>query len=232
MEETKTLIIVYTGTSITHSDARKILPQAEYRPPVRRGDILTAIREQPEIIGIIDGVFFDSAAVAHREILQALKAGVTVVGGASMGALRASELDIHGMIGAGTIYQRYREGTYVSDDEVAVTFDPETLQSLSTPLVNIRETLQKAADNNIITPSEQQQLIQLAQRIYYPDRSYQALLHTAGREHLLTSEKVEKLQEYIDQHQVDLKREDALAVLRKIKELATLKISKSFYQIK
>ncbi len=36
-------------------------------------------------MGIIDGIFFDRAAVGHREIISALNAGVRVVGGASMG---------------------------------------------------------------------------------------------------------------------------------------------------
>jgi hypothetical protein len=47
----------------------------------------------------------DRAAVGHREIISALKAGVCVVGGSSMGALRASELDSYGMIGVGRIYE-------------------------------------------------------------------------------------------------------------------------------
>lgn len=218
--EAKARIIIYTGTSITHEDAKKILPDAEYLPPVKRGDILEAIREQPDIIGIIDGVFFDSAAVAHREILQALQEGILVVGGASMGALRASELDVHGMKGVGIIYQRYQEGTYVSDDEVAVTFDPETFRALSTPLVNIRETLQRAADHNLLTPEEHQQLLQLAVNTYYPDRNYQSLLQAARQQTLLTPEAAGRLERYISEHEVDLKKEDAIVVLRNISTLA------------
>ncbi|WP_455429662.1 TfuA-like protein [Methanosarcina horonobensis] len=34
-------------------------------------------------MGIIDGIFFDRAAVGHREIISALNAGVKVVGGAA-----------------------------------------------------------------------------------------------------------------------------------------------------
>jgi len=75
--------VVYTGTSISHSNARKIL-DADYRPPVRRHDIRRLLQSPPEIIGIIDGIFFDKAAVAHREIIEAIKSGITVIGGASM----------------------------------------------------------------------------------------------------------------------------------------------------
>lgn len=68
-------------------------------------------------------------------------AGVTVVGGCSMGAFRASELDTHGMIWVGRIYEWYRDGVVESDDEVAVTFHPEMFEPLSVPLVNIRTNL-------------------------------------------------------------------------------------------
>ncbi|HEY9245535.1 MAG TPA: TfuA-like protein, partial [Candidatus Methanoperedens sp.] len=122
-------IVVYTGTSITHGDARKFL-DADYRPPVRRDDIRRIISSGPDIIGIIDGVFFDSAAVAHREIIEALKSGIIVVGGGSMGALRASELDSYGMIGVGRIYEMYKNGVIESDDEVAVTFNAETMEPM------------------------------------------------------------------------------------------------------
>ncbi|KAF5430390.1 hypothetical protein C5S42_00430, partial [Candidatus Methanomarinus sp.] len=131
-------IVIYTGISLSWADARTLL-DADYRPPVKRSDInIRPGKEKPDIIGIIDGVFFDRAAVGHREIISALKAGVCVVGGSSMGALRASELDSYGMIGVGCIYEWYRDGVIESDDEVAVTFHPETLQPLSVPLVNIR----------------------------------------------------------------------------------------------
>jgi len=213
-------IIIYTGTSITHEDARKILSNTDYRPPVHRGNILEAIREEPDVIGIIDGIFFNRAAVGHREILEAIRSGITVFGGASMGALRASELDRHGMIGIGTIYQRYQSETYTSDDEVAVILDPKTCKPLSTPLVNIRETLHKAAANHLITPTEKSEIIKIAQKTYYPERNYQRLLEKATEETILTPQKAEELREYIKEHGVDLKREDAIELIKRIKNEA------------
>ncbi len=210
-------IIIYTGTSITHEDARKILSNADYRPPVRRGNIIRAIREEPDVIGIIDGVFFNRAAVGHREILEAIKRGITVFGGASMGALRASELDRHGMIGVGTIYQRYRSEIYTSDDEVAVVLDPETCKPLSTPLVNIRETLHKAAAEDLITPAEEREIVRIARETYYPERNYRALLERARDNAILTRERAEELHRYIEEHAVDLKRDDAIEVIHRIK---------------
>ena len=40
-------IIVYLGLSILEDEAKTIL-DADYRPPVKRGDILKAISEKPE----------------------------------------------------------------------------------------------------------------------------------------------------------------------------------------
>ena len=142
-------IIVFLGPSLEREAAEKILP-AEYRPPAKRGDLLRAAQDGAEIIGLIDGVFHQESAVAHREILAAVKKGVKVVGSSSMGALRAAEMDTLGMTGIGEVYRMYKSGELVSDDEVALVFDPETGLSLSEPLVNIRFTLREAEQQGII----------------------------------------------------------------------------------
>jgi len=189
-------IVVYTGTSINHSDARKIL-DAEYRPPVKRDDIKRLIRSSPDIIGIIDGIFFDSAAVAHREIIEALKSGITVVGGASMGALRASELDSYGMIGVGRIYEMYRSGIIESDDEVAVTFDAETMEALSIPLVNLRMTVQAALDRGILTQDMASDVIDTARKIFYPDRNYRTIIDECIKNGVIAESEKEKLLDFL-----------------------------------
>src|SRR5512136_1531432 len=144
-------IIVFLGPSLEREAAESIL-SADYRSPARRGDLLRAVEDGATIIGLIDGVFHQESAVAHREILTAIKRGVTVIGSSSMGALRAAEMDTLGMVGIGEIFRMYRSGELISDDEVALVFDPETELSLSGPLVNIRFTLRKAEREGIITP--------------------------------------------------------------------------------
>jgi hypothetical protein len=96
------------------------------RPCRYRFSNLLAVDDGARIIGLIDGVFFDESAVAHKEILYAIKKRVRVVGASSMGALRSAELDVLGMEGVGEIYQLYKDGVLVSDDEVALIFDPDT----------------------------------------------------------------------------------------------------------
>ena len=70
-----------------------------------------------------------------------------------MGALRAAELSRHGMIGHGKIYQQSQEGTLTDDDEVAVAHFDHTLNyaANSQALINIRYTLQRAKEADILT---------------------------------------------------------------------------------
>lgn len=210
--------VVFTGTSISQTDASKIL-DAEYRPPVRRHDIRRLLMAPPDIIGIIDGVFFDSAAVAHREIIEALKNGIIVVGGGSMGALRASELETYGMIGIGKVFEMYRNGTIESDDEVAVTFDPGSNEALSIPLVNIRMTLKAAMEAGILNSGQENALIEIARKIFYPERNYQNVILNGVKTGIITDTEKKKLMDFIKINEVDIKRQDAILVLEKIREL-------------
>ena len=213
-------IVVFTGNSLSWEEAGSLL-DADYRPPVKRNDINILVdKGGPDIIGIIDGIFFDRAAVAHREIIRAIKAGVTVVGGCSMGALRASELDTHGMIGVGRIYEWYRDGVVESDDEVAVTFHPETLEPLSVPLVNIRTTLERAVEEGIIDQHQSDMLLEAAKSMYYPDRSYHAAVKKVVESGLIPSSEQDAIIGFLVDNEVDVKREDALLVIEKIVELA------------
>lgn len=211
-------IVVYTGTSISHRDAIKIL-EAEYRPPVKRDDIRRLMKSPPDIIGIIDGGFFDSAAVAHREIIEALKSGITVVGGGSMGALRASELDSYGMIGVGEIYEMYKNGILESDDEVAVTFDAETLEPLSIPLVNVRRTVERALETGILTKEQVSAIVDVTRKLFYPERNYRNIVNECVKNRIIADSGKESLFDFFRKNEVDVKRQDAVLVLEKIKEL-------------
>jgi hypothetical protein len=219
MEKTmRAKAVIFTGNSISHEDAKKIL-RANYQPPVRRFQLEKFVQKGYRIIGIIDGIFFDRAAVGHREIMSALDAGVKVVGGASMGALRASELDTHGMIGVGKVYGWYRDGVIESDDEVAVSTNPDTFEPISAPLVNMRETLKAALDSGIINENEYHDLLELAIHTYYPDRSYLGLVKEGTKKGLIPEDKGKKLFEFCAASEVDVKREDAILVLETVKKL-------------
>ena len=151
-----TKIIIYTGLSLPFSEAKEILDshgdvEVIYKRPIKRGDLNLALKENPDIIGIIDGVFHQSSAVGHKEILNAIKKGIKVYGASSMGALRASELDVLGMTGIGYVYNQYASGEVDSDDDVAVMLDSDTLEALSEPLINMKYVFTNAVEENIIT---------------------------------------------------------------------------------
>jgi len=213
-------IIVYLGPSLPVEKAIAIL-EADYRPPIRRGDLKKAMRSGVDIIGIIDGTFFNDSPVGHKEILDVLKKGVTVVGGSSMGALRASELDIFGMVGVGRVYECYRSGRIEADDEVAVTYSPVTGEQLSEPLVNVRYQLKAAERDGIISNAEKDALVSMTAGMHYPDRTYQNMLRLAVDKGALSAKKAASLSVFIEKRPLNLKAEDAVAVLKKIKELAT-----------
>lgn len=214
----KAKAVVFAGSSISHEEAREIL-EANYQPPVKRFQLEKFIQKGYRVIGIIDGIFFDRAAVGHREIKAALDAGIKVVGGSSMGALRASELDAHGMIGVGKIYEWYRDGVIESDDEVAVSTNPDTFESISVPLVNMRETLKAALAAGMVTEEEYDSLLELAINTYYPDRSYLGLVKEGMRKGLVPEEKGDSLLDFCKNKEVDIKREDAVLVLETVKKL-------------
>ena len=209
-------IIVFLGPSLEREAAETILT-AEYRPPAKRGDLLRAVEDGADIIGLIDGVFHQESAVAHREILTAIKKGVRVVGASSMGALRAAEMDTLGMTGIGEVYLMYKNGELVSDDEVALVFDPETGFSLSEPLVNIRFTLHEAERQAIITAQDHAALLAAARSVFYPQRTYGRIVLAAGA--AITPETRERFFAWVKLHAVDQKREDAVAALEYIREL-------------
>jgi hypothetical protein len=208
-------VVVFLGPSLEVESAKELL-DAEYRPPAARGDIFKAVREGARIIGLIDGVFFQDCAVAHREILFALEAGVKVLGASSMGALRASELDLYGMVGIGRIYEQYKSGALVSDDEVALLFDPETLEPLSEPLVNIRYNLELAEERGILNKEVKEEILRVAQSLYYPERDYEWIISTAEAKLKVD---LGQLKQFLSEERRDLKREDAIAALKLIKEL-------------
>jgi len=210
-------IIIYTGLSLPFEEAKEILDTTEnieviYKRPIKRGDLVHDIKENPDIIGIIDGVFHQNSAVGHREILNVMKKGVKVFGASSMGALRASELDSLGMIGIGYCYEQYASGKVTSDDDVAVMLDSETLEALSIPLISMNYVFENAVDENIITEGEKEELYSIAKSTFYPKRNYAQTLSKSS----LDDEKKGKLIDFIRTSK-DIKREDAVELLECIK---------------
>jgi hypothetical protein len=206
--------VVFLGPSLPVPAARRVFP-ADFRPPAAVGDVYRAALADPDVIVLIDGYFAAVPSVWHKELLYALARGIPVVGASSMGALRAAEMAPYGMIGVGEIYQRFVSGEYQHDDEVAVIHGPAEVghRCMSHALVNIRHGLAMAVRHGVITEPVRCALLGFAERLYYPDRHWSAVLDFA-RQQGVPETSVRGLAEIAVRDDADLKRQDALAALR------------------
>lgn len=211
-------IIVYTGLSLPFDEAKEILDSHDnieviYKRPIKRGDLGLDLKENPDIIAIIDGVFHQNSAVGHKEILTAMNKGIKVFGASSMGALRASELDTLGMVGVGYCYNQYASGAIDSDDDVAVMLDSESLEALSVPLISMNYVFENAVSENILTDGEKTELSQIAKSTFYPKRNYAQTLAESS----LSDDKKTDLINFIRETE-DIKKQDAKELLNCINE--------------
>jgi hypothetical protein len=181
--------------------------------------VLSAMAVRPTVIAIVDGYFHNAPAVWHKEILWALSQGVRVIGGASMGALRAAELEPFGMEGAGRVFEAFRDGKLTDDDEVAVRHGPEEIgyPAVSEALVNIRATLAAAEARGTVAAGTRCRLEGIAKATFYPERSFGRLLADARRADLPAAE-LDALTAFLAETRVDQKRLDALELLGVVRE--------------
>ncbi|MFJ1608462.1 TfuA-like protein [Streptomyces sp. NPDC088253] len=207
------MIAVFVGPTIPVRQVERILAGTPFLllPPAGQGDVYRAARRRPTAIVLIDGYFHQVAAVWHKEILWALHEGIPVLGAASMGALRAAELEPFGMVGTGAIFECYRDGTLVSDDEVAVAHADASMgyRALSEPLVNIRATLARALAEDVISGPTYRAALDAAIDLPYTDRSYPAVLAKLG-----DGREAAALGSWLSHGRVDQKALDAEAALQ------------------
>jgi hypothetical protein len=205
-------VVVFLGPTLPHAEARRVLG-ADYRPPAAQGDVLRAALERPRAIGLVDGVFERVPSVWHKEILFALSEGVHVYGAASMGALRAAELDRFGMRGVGEVYRAYASGELEDDDEVAVAHaDGEHgYRPSSDALVDVRATLDAAVGTGVVPAATARRVLERLAATFYADRLLARALDPADEDE-------RRLLAWLPANRVDRKREDALALLRRLRD--------------
>jgi hypothetical protein len=218
-------IFVFLGPSLAESSARAEL-DAVYLPPVSEGDVYRLWRHRPRAIGIVDGYFHDVPAVWHKEIMWVMERGVHVFGAASLGALRAAELDAFGMRGVGWVYQAFRDGTLDRDDEVAVEHAgaEDGYRARSEAMVNIRQTLRAAHDQGVISAPVHQALIRAGTALFYQERTWPALLAPAGAAgtgaagtHVADAAELSALGQWLPTGRIDQQAADTVAMLREMR---------------
>lgn len=210
-------VVVFVGPSLDLATARGVL-DADYRPPVARGDVAALLAEArpPAVIGIVDGRFMHTFAVSPKEILAALDRGVAVYGASSMGALRAVELGPYGMVGVGRIWAAYAGGETDADDEVALVYDEQTGDALSEPLITMRYAVAAAVADGAASPALADLFVATARGLWYPHRTTRAVLDAIGAR--WDPVELAALEEHLRTRAPDVKRDDALAMLRTIAE--------------
>jgi hypothetical protein len=206
---------VFLGPTLPIEQARSILAEAVYLPPVSMGDVYALLAKVPRRIALIDGLFERTPAVWHKEILYALAQGVRVLGSSSMGALRAAELHSFGMEGVGRIFEAYRDGLLEDDDEVALVHAPAEFgwRPLSEAMVNLREGLRRAERRGLIAARTHRALLETAKRTFYPERSWPGVLR-AGAGLGLPAAELDALGDFVQRERPDQKREDAVELLQ------------------
>jgi hypothetical protein len=187
------------------------LKDAMVLPPIKRGDLASVMPFDPEVIAIIDGEFYQSLAVSPKEILPFLEKGVRVYGAASMGALRAVELERFGMIGIGRVFRLFRLGLLDCDDEVALTYCPWTYEAHSEPLVNTRYALRSAIRSGILTRTEAGRIVEKLKITYFPERTRPLILRIARD--VLGCERAAGLGNFLAAQPVNAKTADARSLL-------------------
>lgn len=170
--------VVFVGPSVLPDDLALVHDHLDIRPPIRRGDLIKVIDDNPPAIGIVDGEFLQAVAVSPKEIWSALRRGIPTFGAASMGALRAVELEPLGMQGIGVIFDWFRSGRLDRDDDVGVIYTslPDGRYVAETvPMVNVLWATQVGVERGLLRSDEAEALNRRARELDWRIRTWSAL---------------------------------------------------------
>ena len=216
-------VVIFVGPSLARDEVRNRLSglcELEICDPAGQGDLAASVvsGRTPHVIALIDGVYEHEPSVWHKEVLWALTKGVWVVGGASMGALRAAELHSFGMIPVGWVAERFISGELVADEEVAVAhLDGDNgWRAVSDALVSIRATITDAELADVVSADEGKVFLSAARALHYTERVWPTILD--GASDTVNSAFVERFRRWLVDHRRNIKAEDARAVLERVVE--------------
>lgn len=208
-------VCLFLGPTLPVADAILAFDGApavlDVRAPVAQGDLFRLLGDPPDVVALVDGVFLQSPAVLHKEILALVARGVRVLGASSMGALRAAELAPFGVEGVGEVFEAYARGDIDGDDEVAVVHEPgeRGFAPMSEALVNVRAWLRAAALSELLPKAAAAAVVREVKRWHFTER-------TAARLHRLVHEVAgSRADACMDRlAAANLKRHDALRLLQ------------------
>ncbi|HLG36879.1 MAG TPA: TfuA-like protein, partial [Nitrososphaera sp.] len=172
------------------------------------------------MVGFVDGVFLQDYPPTPIEVFQlARKEGVILAGAASLGALRAVELEKFGMVGIGKIFELFKTGRVDADDEVAVTFAPGGDYRLqSEAMIDIRYNLYLARKRGAITKKAKGVIAKVAKEIYFPYRNYAHIIEETKNRYPALAGEIDSFGDYIASNRKSLKELDAMRLVQYLKE--------------
>ncbi|PBC84323.1 MULTISPECIES: TfuA-like protein [unclassified Streptomyces] len=163
---------VFVGPSCPEPLVRQSHPGFVLHGPVKHGDLFSAALAEGDVVVIVDGIYHHRLALRHKEILDVLARGIAVIGAASIGALRAAELDGFGMIGVGRVHRWYRTGVFEGDDAVSVAHsETGSPAGLNIPLVNLHTAMLAGCDAGVLGRDSAHRLMARLESEYYPLRT-------------------------------------------------------------
>ena len=182
-------------------------------PPATRGAVADAARAGYEVIGLIDGAIEQAERVPLTELRSVLaRPGIVVLGGASVGAVRAVQLEATGMRGVGRVFRLLRRHSLSDSDEVFLLHAPASLRyrALTIPLVNVRFTMRRLRRERHIGAAEEQALVAHLQDVPWFDRDRGALAAAVYR--TCGGVRSAGVLQSFDRFYRDVKQEDARAL--------------------
>ena len=215
--------IIFLGPSLSHEKARKIF-QADFRGPAKKGDLLRVSGDIDDstIVCLVDALFLQDYPPSPIEVYQLmLNKNIKLYGAASLGALRAVELEKFGMIGMGKIFELYKKGKLTADDEVAVTFVEGEHQLQSEAMIDIRFNLFLAHRTGIINEITKKTIAKVAKNIYFPYRNYTDILDQTEKQYPAVSKDLKSFRTYIIKNRQSLKERDTIKLINYVKNLLT-----------
>jgi hypothetical protein len=170
--------IIFAGPSLDGAKP-SCLPTAAHAAPIKRGDLTTV--DEYDVIVILDGEFGQHDSVSPKEILSVLGKGKIVIGAASMGALRASELDSFGMIGVGWVYDYLRRQTVRRDADVALAYSIFDFKPMTVPMVDVAYWMEQTYAAGLIDRKDRTLVLSTARKLFFAERTTDRLMTAVRR---------------------------------------------------
>lgn len=202
--------LVFAGGSITESELEAD-PDRVWTRPVEQGDLLAAVLEGFETVLLIDGYFHTKFPCTTLEVMLAIEQGVNVFGAASMGALRAAELEAYGMTGMGYVFETLKQQDIMGYHLVAQTYHEDD-RPLTVPLVEIRYFLEQALAAGLLDAAAFRESLDLAEQIPFMQLNWRVFFARVSSE---------ALQSFYDEQGAaafEVKRQDAQLLLQAYKQ--------------